>query len=94
MSSEKEAREGDDAEVYRIDCPACADQWEYETQLEGVARKVDAALHWKMNHEGKIPEHASFGEHQCPSCLDVLGLNGNVSCSECGYIPEEVRADV
>ena len=82
-----------DAGVYRIECPACADQWEYGTQMEGVARKVDAALHWQMNHDGKIPEDASFGEHQCPNCLDVLGLNGTVSCSECGFVPEGVRAD-
>jgi hypothetical protein len=79
------------SKTYSIECPACADRWEFETGAEEIARKVDAALHWSMEHDGPIPDDAPFGKHQCPNCLDVVGLNGTVSCSECGYIPEAYR---
>ena len=32
-----------------------------------------------------------FG-YDCPMCSDPEGMLGTVSCQNCGYIPEEVRA--
>jgi len=81
-----------DTPTYSFGCPACSKTWEFQTLSEEIARKVDAAMHWNEEHDGPIPESAKFGKHQCPDCLDVLGMNGTVSCSECGHIPEKVRA--
>lgn len=79
--------------VYRIDCPEC--DWQsttFEVPCEEFAAKVDAELHYVENHDGRIPEDAMFGYNQCPKCLDTDGFNGTVSCSECGFVPREVRA--
>lgn len=80
------------APVYEIDCPDCS--WtspEFDDYAGELAAKVDAAMHYVDEHGGEIPDDADFGEHQCPSCHAILGMNGTVSCSECGYIPEEHR---
>jgi len=77
--------------TYSIGCPACSESWTFSKPTEELARKVDAALHWVEHHDGPIPEDAPFGRHQCPQCLDILGLDGTASCSECGFIPEEYR---
>lgn len=84
---------GTERTTYTISCvePDCDETWEFECVREEIARKVDAAIHWQENHEGAIPEDAPFGNEQCPKCLDILGMDGSASCSECGYIPEENR---
>jgi len=33
----------------------------------------------------------NFG-YDCPNCEDPEGMLGTVSCSECGYVPPQVRA--
>lgn len=79
--------------TYRIVCPEC--KWEsreFEKATEEIAAKVDAERHYVDEHGGYIPETAPFGAEQCPECFDINGFNGTVSCSECGFIPEEVRA--
>jgi hypothetical protein len=86
-------REQDAVGVYRIDCPECDWQSREFDEIEGeIAAKVDAELHYVEDHGGLIPEDAPFGHNQCPECLDVDGFNGTVSCSECGFVPEKVRA--
>lgn len=77
--------------TYSISCPECGKEWTYQTPPEELARKVDAALHWVERHDGPIPDEAPYGRYQCPECLDILGLDGTASCSECGYIPPEAR---
>lgn len=77
---------------YSMKCPACNATWEYSNAAEEIARKIDAAQHYVDKHGGLIPDVAHFGKHQCPNCEHILGLNGTVSCSECGYVPEESRA--
>lgn len=80
-------------DTFQIDCPAC--DWqsrEFQELTEELAAKVDAELHYTNNHDSKIPEDAPFGHNQCPKCCDLDGFNGTVSCSECGYVPPEVRA--
>ena len=77
----------------RIDCPEC--DWqsrEFGDVCGKIAAKVDAEVHWRDEHGGEIPDYAAFGESQCPDCGAIDGMNGSVSCSECGHIPEEVRA--
>jgi hypothetical protein len=77
----------------RIDCPDC--DWqsrEFEVLSEELASKVDTAMHYVDEHDGEIPDDAPFGNDQCPECLDIHGFNGTISCSECGFIPERVRA--
>jgi len=66
--------------------------WDYDDQHERLAREVDAAIHWTDKHDGPIPDGVPFGQHQCPECWDILGLDGTASCSECGHIPEDHRA--
>ena len=87
---------GSDAD--RIQCPYNGCDWEsreYDPNdyLETVTREEDAVVHWEDEHDGEIPDSAEFGDEQCPECYAAHGLNGTVSCSECGHIPEEVRAD-
>jgi hypothetical protein len=77
--------------IYSISCPECGKTWEFECFEEEIARKVDASLHYVDEHGGVIPDDAPFGNYQCPECLDVGGLNGTASCSECGYVPEGAR---
>lgn len=80
-------------DTYNIDCPEC--NWqsrEFEVLSEEIASKVDAEIHYVDTHSGRIPDEAPFGDNQCPECLDTDGFNGTVSCSECGYVPEKVRA--
>lgn len=78
---------------YQIDCPRCSWQSrEFYDYTGELAAKVDAELHYESVHGGQIPDEADFGEHQCPKCDALNGMSGTVSCSECGYIPEEVRA--
>ncbi|RLM88161.1 hypothetical protein D3D02_13195 [Halobellus sp. Atlit-38R] len=68
-------------------------EYDPESTHETIAAEVDATIHWESEHGGEIPEDAEFGDQQCPECYAVHGMNGTVSCSECGHIPEEVRAD-
>ncbi|WP_256289916.1 hypothetical protein [Halobellus inordinatus] len=80
------------------ECPYRGCDWtgrEYNpgSTHETIAAEVDATIHWESEHGGEIPEDAEFGDQQCPECYAVHGMNGTVSCSECGHIPEEVRAD-
>lgn len=56
-----------------------------------IAAEVDAEIHFDTEHGGKVPEDAEFGDKQCPECWAMDGMNGSVSCSDCGHIPEEVR---
>jgi hypothetical protein len=58
-----------------------------------IVAEEDAIVHWETEHGGKIPETATFGDHQCPECYAGHGLHETASCSECGYIPESVRAE-
>lgn len=79
--------------VHRKNCPDCDWQSREFEELGGeIAAKVDAELHYVEKHDGRIPEDAPFGHNQCPECLHVDGFNGTVSCSECGFVPPEVRA--
>jgi uncharacterized Zn finger protein (UPF0148 family) len=74
-------------------CPSC--NWSQEFQektTSKIAAFVDACLHWDDEHGGPVPDGATFGEHQCPECHAMHGLHGTVSCSECGHVPQEVRA--
>lgn len=80
--------------VWQTSCPEQDCSWrtrEFKNATEEVAAKVDAAKHYVDEHGGQIPEDADFGEHQCPECFAILGLDGTVSCSECGHIPEKAR---
>lgn len=80
---------------YQIKCPEPGCTWksrEFEKYTGELASKVDAGLHYVETHGGRIPEEEEFGNEQCPNCFDVNGLNGTVSCSECGFVPEKVRA--
>lgn len=80
-------------EGHRIDCPEC--DWEsreFDDIRGELATKVDAEMHYVEDHGGRIPDDAPFGEYQCPECFDTHGLHRTVSCSECGFIPDEVRA--
>jgi len=79
--------------TYRIDCPDC--DWESQVfeEIDGeISAKVDAEIHYLAEHGHRIPDDADFGHNQCPECLDVDGFTGTVSCSACGFIPEETRA--
>jgi len=76
--------------TYRIGCPKCSKTWKFQTLTEEIARKVDASMHWNEEHDGPIPDSAPFGDHQCPECLDIAGLDGTASCGECGHVPEEM----
>jgi hypothetical protein len=81
--------------VWQISCPEQGCPWrtrEFKNGSEELAVKVDAAMHYVDEHGGLIPEEADFGKHQCPECHAILGLDGTVSCSECGHIPDEARA--
>jgi len=79
-------------EKLHIDCPECSWQSRSIKEINGeIAAKVDAELHYIEMHKSRIPDDAPFGNNQCPVCLDTNGLSGTVSCSECGFIPEEVR---
>lgn len=77
-------------------CPEIGCGWsttfDPKAGFERESKKVDAALHYVNEHGGKIPDEANFGHQQCPECYDILGFNGTASCSECGYIPQKVRA--
>lgn len=79
---------------YKLRCPECdwTTTFNAKKALEREKEKIDAAMHYVEEHGGEIPDHTNFGNHQCPECYDILGLNGTVSCSECGFIPEKVRA--
>jgi len=79
--------------THQIDCPDCDWQTQPFDSIEAeIAAKVDAEMHYVETHGGVIPDDAEFGHNQCPECLDTDGFNGTVSCSECGYVPPEVRA--
>jgi hypothetical protein len=95
---------GDDVEIAtdggqeRKECPYRGCEWtgrpyDPEDTVETIAAEEDATIHWENEHGGEIPDDAEFGEQQCPECYAVHGMNGSVSCSECGFIPREVRAD-
>jgi len=76
-----------------IRCPECSWTTEFEMKISSeLAKKVDAEMHWQEFHGGKVPDSANFGDHQCPECYSMSGLDGTVSCSNCGHVPEKVRA--
>jgi len=80
-------------ETNQIHCPEC--DWHsrlYEDISGEITAKVDAEMHFVDAHDCQIPDDAPFGDHQCPECLDIDGLNGTVSCKRCGFVPAEVRA--
>lgn len=81
--------------THELICPASGCDWsrtfEHDWASEEAA-KVDGGIHWQNVHGGIVPDHAGFGEHQCPSCYAMDGFDGTVSCSECGHVPEKVRA--
>ncbi len=84
---------GQTAETYRISCPECGWHSREFAEVEGeIAAKVDAEMHYVVEHDERIPDNAPFGHNQCPECLDTDGLNGTVTCSECGFVPSGVRA--
>ena len=77
----------------QIHCPNC--DWHsrlFENVSGEIAAKVDAEMHFVDEHDSAIPDEAPFGDEQCPECLDIDGLNGTVSCKNCGFVPAEVRA--
>ena len=79
--------------VHHIDCPDCDWQSREFEQVEGeIAAQVDAGIHYIDTHQSRIPDGAPFGHYQCPDCFALHGFNGTVSCSECGFIPQKVRA--
>lgn len=80
--------------TYVLDCPECTWSTTFDPKkaMEREKEKIDAGLHYVEEHGGKIPGRVNFGNHQCPKCYDILGLNGTVSCSECGWIKPEARA--
>lgn len=80
--------------TYELECYKAGCNWSrtYSEYAEELAAKVDAELHWVREHDGLIPDDARYGNEQCPECEDINGLNGTVSCSTCGHIPEKVRA--
>lgn len=79
--------------VYTINCPDCDWQSREFNEIEGeIAATVDAGVHYVNTHGGQIPDGADFGKYQCSECDALAGLDGTVSCSECGYIPPEARA--
>lgn len=64
----------------------------------GVSDLPDA---WVVIEDGRSPRQLATevdaliaaGEYECPSCGDEFGIDEtSVSCSNCGYIPEEHRA--
>lgn len=78
-------------------CPYRGCDWEGrsydpDNNADEIAAECDAEIHWETEHGGEVPEDAEFGEKQCPECWAMNGMNGSVSCSECGHIPEKVRA--
>lgn len=79
-----------------IRCPLCDWSTEAPENLASAERafaEVDAELHWKNDHsDEEVPEDAEFGRYRCPQCKDFDGFCGTVSCSNCGFIPESVRA--
>ena len=75
-----------------VDCPQCSWSKEVTNVSEEIARKVDGEIHWQEQHGGLVPDEADFGHNQCPECEDMSGLDGTVSCSECGHVPEVFRA--
>lgn len=78
--------------VHTVECPRCDWSEKVRCFTEELARQVDGEMHWEEEHDGVVPEDADFGGQQCPECLDMRGMDGSVSCSECGHIPPEVRA--
>jgi len=81
------------SDTYQIRCPDCT--WEsdgFEDYRGEAFAQVNAAMHYVQVHGGVIPDDAAFGDEQCPKCEAILGFNDSVSCSECGFIPEGVRA--
>lgn len=77
-----------------MECPLCDWTRGFEMKLTSeLAAQVDAEIHFEQNHpDTKAPSDAGFGNHQCPKCLEMTGMEGNVSCGNCGFIPEEHRA--
>lgn len=73
-------------------CDWAGNEYDADTTASEIAAQVDAEIHWETEHGGEIPEDAEFGDEQCPECYATNGLNGTVSCSECGFIPGEARA--
>lgn len=96
MTSNDSLGVGIQQRIYRLDCPEPGCDWSttFDTRetYDREAKKIDAGMHWLEAHGGEIPGEANFGNHQCPECFDLLGLDGTASCSECGHIPEKVRA--
>jgi len=98
MASDKSTSgtERSDDLLDRIECPATGCDW--STEFDGgvspnwIVAEVNAEVHWERHHGGQVPDEAPFGDHQCPQCDALDGLSGTVSCSECGFVPEEVRA--
>lgn len=77
-----------------VECPKPGCSWStdlYGGEMMKLRAQVDAEIHWRDEHGGKIPDGADFGGQQCPECFDIRGLDGTASCSECGHIPEQVR---
>jgi len=77
-----------------LHCPECDWSAKFDPRdgYEREARKIDAGHHYVESHGGQIPDDVKFGQHQCPECYDILGLDGTASCSECGYILPRSRA--
>jgi hypothetical protein len=100
MTQDRNAESGGphtDADDPRYRCPFSGCDWTsrpYDPRDHGMvlAREMDAEMHWREEHGGKVPEGADFGRFQCPECHALDGLDGSVSCGECGYIPPEARA--
>jgi len=78
-----------------MDCPYCDWSMEHDPadSAATLAAEVDAEIHFENEHpETKLPPGYKFGDYQCPQCYRMDGLEGSVSCSHCGHIPEEARA--
>jgi len=78
-----------------MECPFCEFAVEYTPGdvPAKLAAEVDAEMHVEAEHpDEEIPSAYDYGNHQCPECFHVTGLEGTASCSNCQYIPEENRA--
>ncbi len=78
-----------------IKCPYCDWEMEYdpESNSSTLAAEVDAEMHFEEEHPGEeLPGDYKYGDHQCPECYRMDGMEGTVSCKHCGFIPGWARA--